>query len=73
MCGSKEEDAVKTLTCRDLGMECTFVASGETADEVKAKMLAHAQEAHADMLAGMSDQETNDLMRMMDEKMTTAA
>lgn len=64
---------MKSLACSDLGMECTFKAEGETAEEVKEKMLAHAQDAHAEMLAGMSDQEKAGLMATMDEKMETAA
>ncbi len=64
---------MKSLACSDLGMECSFTAEGETAEEVKEKMLAHAQDAHAEMLAGMSDQEKAGLMATMDEKMKTTA
>ena len=64
---------MKSLACSDLGMECSFSAQGETADEVKQKMLAHAQDANAEMLAGMSDQEKADLMAAMDAKMVTTA
>jgi predicted small metal-binding protein len=64
---------MKSLACSDLGMECGFKAEGETAEEVKQKMLAHAQDAHAEMLAGMSDQEKAGLMATMDEKMETTA
>jgi predicted small metal-binding protein len=64
---------MKSLACADMGMECSFSAQGETADEVKQKMLAHAQDAHAEMLAGMSDEEKAGLMSAMDEKMVTTA
>jgi predicted small metal-binding protein len=64
---------MKSLACSDLGMECSFTAQGETADELKQKMLAHAQDAHAEMLAGMADQEKADLMALMDAKMVTSA
>jgi len=64
---------MRSLACSDLGMECGFTAEGETAEEVKDKMLAHAQDAHAEMLAGMSDQEKADLMAAMDAKMKTIA
>ena len=40
------------LECRDLGMDCDFVATGSTVDEVKA--MAHAQIVHADILKTMS-------------------
>ena len=64
---------MKSLACSDLGMECSFTTEAETADEIKQKMLAHAQDAHAEMLAGMSDQEKADLMAAMDAKMKTVA
>jgi predicted small metal-binding protein len=62
---------MKSLACSDMGMECSFSAEAETADEVKAKMLAHAQEVHAEMLAGMTEEEKAGLVAMMDEKMVT--
>jgi len=42
------------LACRDLGMDCDFVATGNTVDEVKRKAMAHALEKHADVLKSMS-------------------
>jgi len=33
------------FACRDMGMDCDFVATGSTVDEVKAKAMAHAQAA----------------------------
>ena len=64
---------MRSLSCSDIGIECSFSAQGETADEVKQKMLAHAQDAHAEMLAGMSDQEKADMMAATDPKMATTA
>ena len=63
-----EEDTMKELTCSELGMDCAFHAEGETAEEVKAKMMEHAAAEHADMLAGMSDAQKTELMATMDEK-----
>jgi predicted small metal-binding protein len=36
----------KTLACRDLGLDCDFIAMGEDADEVLASAADHAEEAH---------------------------
>ena len=36
----------KTLTCRDVGMDCDFVATGETESEVMAKAAEHARTDH---------------------------
>jgi predicted small metal-binding protein len=59
---------MKELSCSEMGMECPFRAEGETADEVKAKMMEHAAAEHADMLAGMTDEQKTGLMATMDEK-----
>ena len=45
---------MKTFACKDLGMDCTFVATGETIEEVKNKAMAHAQKVHADVLKQMT-------------------
>jgi|GEM_PF-1089071 len=50
------------------GIECAFRAEGETADEVKAKLLEHAAAEHADMLAGMTEAQKAEMMATMDEK-----
>jgi len=63
-----EEDTMKELNCSELAMDCSFHAEGETADEVKAKMMEHAAVEHADMLAGMSAAHKTELMATMDEK-----
>ena len=45
---------MKTFACKDLGMDCSFVATGETVEEVKNKAMAHAQKVHADVLKQMT-------------------
>lgn len=58
---------MKQLACKDLGApDCDFVATGETADEAKATMMAHAQEAHPEVLEGLTPEEMDEKSRMMD-------
>lgn len=52
-----------------MGTDCDFVAKGETAQEVKEKMMAHANADHMDMMKNMSEDEKADMMKKMDEKM----
>ena len=59
---------MKELSCSAMGVECAFRAEGETADEVKAKLLEHAAAEHADMLAGMTEEQKSEMMATMDEK-----
>lgn len=58
---------MKTLSCKDLGDTCEFVAKGETEDEVVQKMKEHAMEHHKekvdDMLKTMSEKEMEDMLR----------
>lgn len=36
----------KTLRCRDVGVDCDFVAKGETEDEIMEQAARHAREDH---------------------------
>ena len=42
------------FACKDVGVECDFVATAATAEEVKEKVFAHAGVVHADMLKTMN-------------------
>ncbi|OGI29309.1 MAG: hypothetical protein A2288_02940 [Candidatus Moranbacteria bacterium RIFOXYA12_FULL_44_15] len=58
------------LSCKAMGADCGYEATGETAEEVKNKMMEHAKMEHKDMLDKMSDSEKKEMMAKMDEKMT---
>jgi predicted small metal-binding protein len=49
----------KTLTCRDLGVDCPYVARGETEKELMADLSKHAKEVH-----GYTDEQLNDPVMM---------
>ena len=36
----------KVLSCRDAGVDCDFVARGETAEEILKQCVDHGREAH---------------------------
>jgi len=36
----------KSLSCRDVGVDCDFKATGETVEEIMQKTKAHAKSAH---------------------------
>ena len=44
-----------TFACQDLGVDCPYVAQGETADETIAEANKHAKEVH-----GYTDEQIND-------------
>jgi predicted small metal-binding protein len=37
---------MKTLSCRDVGVDCDFVAQGQTEQEVMEKAAQHARQDH---------------------------
>ncbi len=47
--------------CKDLGTNCSYVAKGNTLEEVKKDAMKHAQNVHKDLLANMSPQQMEDL------------
>jgi predicted small metal-binding protein len=55
------------LACKDIDpdMDCHFEATGNTANEVAKKMLAHAKMEHSDKVKGMSDPE---IIKMFETK-----
>lgn len=58
---------MKTLACKDMGApDCDFVATGETSEEVKQKMMEHAQNAHPEALENMTPEERDEKNKMMD-------
>ncbi len=59
---------MKSLSCREMGVDCPFSAEGETAEEVKAKMLKHAAAAHVGQLMRMTGAERDALLQTLNEK-----
>ena len=47
-------------------MDCDFVASGDSSQDVKDKMYSHASETHAEVLKSMSDQDKENINAKMD-------
>lgn len=55
-----------SLKCQDMGMDCRFVAHGQTKDEVKKELMDHARMAHPELMEA-SDEEMKKMDKMMDE------
>jgi predicted small metal-binding protein len=59
---------MKTLKCDEVaGIVCDFVATGETDAEVKAKLGEHGMAAHAEMMAGMTDEQKAGMATKIDQ------
>lgn len=57
---------MKELSCREMGGTCDFVARGQTADDVKQRMLAHARKDHPQMFESMTPEMQKQMQTRMD-------
>ncbi len=52
---------MKTISCKDMGVDCPWVAEAETVDELVMQAKTHAQELHKEYwnetMSKMSDEE----------------
>lgn len=55
-----------TFACRDVGVDCGFVAEGNTAEEAQQAAMAHAAVVHADMIKAMSPDQRAQLQQAVD-------
>lgn len=55
------------ISCRQMGLDCDFVADGDTSDEVKQVLLNHGLAYHMGYLMGLSKSQQQALLRKADE------
>lgn len=60
------------FACKDAGMDCDFVATGETVEEVKENAFAHAGVVHAELLKSMTEEQLADLSKTVEANIKTA-
>jgi len=59
---------MKSLACKDVsGLECEYVAEGETNEEVKAALAQHGADEHAEEMEAMTPEDVEQMMAKMDE------
>lgn len=56
---------MKTLSCRDMGSNCPFIAKGETVDEVIRKMADHHKTEHPMEWLEMKNMSPEDIKKTM--------
>lgn len=59
------------FACKDSGLDCDFVATGETVEEVKEKAFAHAGVVHAEILKSMTEEQLADLNSTLEANIQT--
>ena len=60
------------FACKDAGVECDFVATGETEEEVKEKAFAHAGVVHAEILKSMTAEQLAELTKTVEARIQPA-
>ena len=56
------------VACKDLGLDCNFVATGATLAEVKQKTMMHIQEIHPEIFSRMSPEQMAEIEKIMESK-----
>ncbi len=64
---------MKQLGCADMGVNCSFVAKGNTDEEVKKAAWAHAEKAHPEMLKGLTPEKRREMNAKMDSLLRTVS
>lgn len=49
--------------CKNLGTNCSYIATGNTVEDVKKNAIEHAQKVHNDLLAKMTPQQIEDMYK----------
>ena len=60
------------FACKDLGIDCNYVATGSTKEEVLKKAMEHGGSAHADMMKNMSKEQMAQFGRQLESKIKAA-
>ncbi len=69
---AKIMDKTYTLSCKDIGSEdCGFSVTTHSIDEVKKAIFAHARYAHPEKLSGMTPEQKESMLEMIDKKFSS--
>jgi predicted small metal-binding protein len=52
-----------TFACKDVGVDCDYVATGNSVEEVKLAAFAHAEVVHQEILKSMTPEQLEELAK----------
>ena len=64
---------MKEIGCRDMGVNCNFVAKGNTDEEVKKALWSHAEKAHAEVIKSLTPDKKKEMNATMDAVLKKSA
>lgn len=56
------------FSCKDAGVDCGFVATGNSVEDVKIAAFAHAEVVHKEILQSMTQEELEELAETVEAK-----
>ncbi len=62
---------MQKFSCKDLGIQCDFVATGATKDEVLRKAMQHGNTVHADMMKKLTKEQAAKFTRDLEASIKT--
>ncbi len=63
---------MEKFACRNLGLDCDFVATGATKAEVMQKAMAHGSVVHADMMKAMTEEQSAKFAKQLEDSIKPA-
>jgi predicted small metal-binding protein len=60
-----------SFACKDVGIQCGFVATGATKDEVLRKAMQHGETAHSDLMKKMTKEQAAKFAKDIDAAIKT--
>jgi predicted small metal-binding protein len=59
------------FACKDIGMDCNFVATGNTKEEVLKKAMAHGSTVHAAQMKNMTKEQSAQFGKQLEAAIKT--
>jgi len=62
---------MEKFACKNLGIDCNFVATGATKEEVLKKAMEHGGTVHADLMVGMTKEQSMQFAQRLEASIQT--
>lgn len=62
---------MQKFACKDLGLQCDYVTTGATKDEVLRKAMQHGNTVHADMMKKLSKEQAAKFQKDLEASIKT--
>ncbi len=63
---------MEKFACKNLGLDCDFVATGATKEKVVKLAMEHGSVAHADLMKGMNQKQMAEFGKKLEASIKTA-